>query len=72
MKCVIDCLCGGHHMSQCTCRRKMTKVEKKEGFVCKKIRVLPKCSQYYPNYAVRVLMNCELIKGKIVERGKND
>jgi len=57
MKCVITCMCGGDHLAQCTCRRKIGPTLLEKGFVCKKIRVLPRCCQYFPEYAVKIIAN---------------
>ena len=57
MRCVIDCMCGGHHLAQCSCSKK-GKMKRNQGeLVCKQIKVLPKCCQYHPDLPVRVIMN---------------
>lgn len=77
MKCVIVCFCGMNHMIQCNCTKRYSKKALKEGFICKKIRVLPHCSQYYPKRPVKVIPNSELVKDengewkKIIERRWN-
>lgn len=70
MKCVIDCMCGGHHLAQCSCSKKGKKEKNRTDLICKKIKVLPKCCQYHPDLPVRVLMNHVLNKktGEIHER----
>ena len=69
MKCVIECTCGGRHYAQCTCRRKISRKDLGAGFLCKQIRVLPHCHQYYPKFPVKVYTNHELVKknGEVVD-----
>jgi hypothetical protein len=70
LKCVIECMCGGHHLVQCSCAKKGKFERNRTDLICKKIKVLPKCCQFHTDLPVQVHPHCVLDKrtGQIKER----